>query len=341
MLPAVALFVQPRSEPLRFAAHRLLTGIALMSAGSQAAAACGGLLSSSAAAPLPAACRAVAKRSQPHSLTPQGPTHAEPTHHTMNGNDPSERYERGREQFSTMFRAWLAISGISYSQIRALGAWAVGANWISTSQLTKMRNDRSYSPHFKFLDALAQCNEAIRVWREEGPEAARARYGPIKRPLAADLLDGCVWLADPEDRTRPLDFLDLCAIFVGKKAAPVISAPPIAADRAAAVSDAIGRRLDSWLAGRGGLRAGFQELLTHYDVADQGRIDRLRDVVIGAAVFDAEELEEELPALIWLFSEIEGRQLNRRELLAWLETSDQSGVQPETPARRQRTRQPK
>ena len=261
----------------------------------------------------------------------------------MNGRtdrtDPVERYNRGREAFSAMFRAWLAVSGLSYNQIRALGLWAVGANWISPSQLTKMRNDRSYSPHFQFLDALAQCNAAIRVWREEGPEAARAIYGPLQRPLTASLLDGCIWLPDPADPTRPLGFLDFCSIFTGLRPAPQIATPPIAADRAAQISDQIGRRLDAWLARRGGLRAAFPELLKLYDVADRDRIDRLRDVIIGLSTYTADELEEELPSLIWLFSEIEGRQFNRRELLAALEASGHHDAPPEKPARRQRTRQ--
>lgn len=263
----------------------------------------------------------------------------------MNRIDPNERYERGREAFAAMIRSWLATSGISYSKLRALGTWALGASWISTSQLTKTKNDRSYSPHFKYLDALAACNAAIMCWREDGPEAARRIYGPLRRPLTADLLDGCVWLADPDDPGRPLDFLDLCAIFTGRKAAPALAAPPIAADHAARLSDAIGRRLDAWLARRGGLRAGFQELLTHYDVADRDRIDRLRDVIVGSVVLSVDELEEELPSLIWLFSEIEHRQLNRRELLELLDltaSTDATGLQgapPEKPARQPRTPQ--
>jgi hypothetical protein len=259
----------------------------------------------------------------------------------MSGNDPNERHERGRQAFSAMLRSWLVTSGISYSKARAMGSWAMGVSWISSSQLTKMRNDRSYSPAYKFMDAIAAVNQAIRVWREEGPEAARARYGPLTRPLTADLLDGCTWLADPADPSRALDFYDLVGIFVGLKEPPSPLVQPIAADRAATLSDAIGRRLDAWLATRGGLRAGFQELLAHYDVADRERVDRLRDVVIGAAAFDADELEEELPALIWLFSAIEGREFNRRELLDFLQPSSAASGHRETaprkPAAPQRT----
>lgn len=270
----------------------------------------------------------------PIALSEQGRNHG-PTH-TMSTPTLNDRYDRGREAFGAMLRAWLASSGLSYSQLQALGKWATGGmSWISTSQLTKMRNDRSYSPAYRFIEALAASNEAIRVWREEGPQAARSRYGPLQRPLTAGLMDACIWLPDPASPQRSLGFLDLIAIFVGLQPAPQIAQPAIVEAQASVLSDAIGRRLDQWLAARGGVRAGFQELLTLYDVADLDRIARLRDVVIGVATFSPEQLEEELPALCWLFSAIEQRELNRRELLALLTASpapsDHRQAAPQTP----------
>ena len=240
-----------------------------------------------------------------------------------------------------MFRAWMALWGLSYSQLRLLGAWAThGLNWICPSQLTKLNNNRAYSPSLHVFDALGHCNEAIWSWHVMGAAVTRQRYGPLPRPLTAAILDECSWIPSTADPDKPMGVLDLVGVFIGLQEIPPMLRPGIADEDAAGLSDAIGRRLDSWLAARGGVRAGFRELLALYDVADAERIERLRDVVIGAATYTSEQLEAELPALCWLFGAIEQQELNRQGLLTLLaspDATDHPPARPQTPRRSRST----
>jgi len=91
----------------------------------------------------------------------------------------SRRHVQGRQHLSAVVNFWLAKANLSHEQLGSIADWAMSEKgWLSSPQISHLRNGSVVKPSHKNLDALGGANEAIWRWQQRGPEECMRRYGP-------------------------------------------------------------------------------------------------------------------------------------------------------------------
>lgn len=212
---------------------------------------------------------------------------------------------------------WVRRCGFTHTMVTALAAWVCGdSTWLQGSQLSHLRNNRMRTPQFKLFEGISGVNEAIATWRLQGKTACLKEWGPLPSQAPAEYaLDNATYLWHPEKGEEcPLVFHDFCDLFAGRLRLTYVDDSCVSPGQSKVISDRIGEELDRWLAERGGMRAGMQELLEMYPVRDHSRISKLQQVILGADSYTSAELDEELFALTELFGQMWGEPLDSKAL---------------------------
>lgn len=215
---------------------------------------------------------------------------------------------KGRVHLASLLNWWMAQSSWSHNGMGAIADWATGERkWLSSPQLSHIRNANVKQVGFQNLLALGAVNQAVHCWKEQGERDAVRRYGPFSRHgVTEDLMHGSIWLKHP-DHGAPLVFHDFCDVFVGLLEIPYVSEVVISPHETRALTEEIAHLLDRLTAQTGlGLRAGMAEILRHYPISDPDRVARLEAVILGRHIYTQAECEEELFALSQLVADMRG-----------------------------------
>lgn len=237
--------------------------------------------------------------------------------------ESTERHDQGRLHFAAVMNFWVSRSNLSHSQVAAIAAWGAGEDsLLHTSQVSKLRNAVMATPFLKLFEGLEGMNSAVWTWQLQGPDAAREQFGPLPRVVAPAEMDGAIWLADPRSPARPLGFCGLLEVFVGRLTLPYVASLQVSPSEAQVVSDAIGERLDQWLSQQGGTREGFRRLQAALPDSPAPEMARLRQLVIGSAAYQADEIADLMPWLADVLNLTVEQPLTAAEWLAELRGPD-------------------
>jgi hypothetical protein len=226
-----------------------------------------------------------------------------------NGSRPrvsmTRRHTQGRAHFGQCLAWWLQRSDLSYAQTSAVADWATGeTRCLIGSQIAHLRHSTLRNPNFRLIESLSATNQAIADWQTDRSEALQ-QYGPLPSSLSPQLMDGAVWLHDPEVPDQPLSLCQFVELFTGHLTLPYVDA--------IAVSDRDARHLNEELAGlinadiaKLGLgpRDGIEAFMAAYPVKDQSRRQRLKELVLLGHGLEPSELEDELAAIASAISQL-------------------------------------
>lgn len=125
---------------------------------------------------------------------------------------------------------WLRQSSISYSQFVAIVSWGVGEEGLfDKTVLCRIMNDNlPKGCSIKTLMALGAANEAIFMWKTEGPGKTIQTFGFYDDwGVDESSLKSAIWLPHPHSLGKhhyppgkPMSFTDLCQIQVGSLTIP-------------------------------------------------------------------------------------------------------------------------
>jgi hypothetical protein len=243
--------------------------------------------------------------------------------------DPgTARLVAGREQFSRAIRALLRENGWTHATMAAVTAWAnpEGRNWLSTSQISYYRTQHNKILGPKPCDALGQLNMALAMLAGDDCDAARAMETLGKPPgsLRRQVMERPWFLRHPVTG-HPMDAGDLFMVWIGRLVLTLEGEE--AAIDAAAFSADVSRVCRAWLTLQGAPDAdGLARLVEHYPPKAAARVQQLQDVVMGAAEWTAQQVQDELEDLAHLIGAItSGERLSARRLLEFLSSSRAAG----------------
>lgn len=213
----------------------------------------------------------------------------------------SRRHIQGRQQLSAALNFWLARSNLSHDQIGAIADWAMSEKgWLSSPQLSHLRNGAVMKPSHKNLDALGGANEAIWLWQRRGPEVCMRRYGPYSAyRIQEDWLNHAIWLHHPEHTEEALNYADFCDLQAGYLPLPYLNEVNLSPSEAKALSQALADLFDRLaqerMADGQSMRSALDVVLAAYPAtATKDRWEHLRGVITGTADYSKPELEKEL-----------------------------------------------
>ena len=230
--------------------------------------------------------------------------------HTPSMRPATERHERGIAQVPALVNYWLGRSGLSHDRMATIAAWGMGEPGIlDPSWLSRARNSRNaQGASWKNTDALAAANEAIWLWKTQGPEAARAKLGPQSSwGIDEKWLDAAEWLPVPGQPDQPLRFPELASVFVGHLQLPYLATALLTPGEARQASERLAALLNAVAVERGwSPREAKAEVEDAYPTTDAARQRRLQAVILGDEQLSREELESELHALAELLRVLRG-----------------------------------
>lgn len=213
----------------------------------------------------------------------------------------SRRHVAGRQHLSAALNFWLARSGLSHEQLGAIADWAMSEKgWLSSPQISHLRNGSVGKPSHKNLDAIGGANEAIWLWQRRGPEVCLRRYGPHSAyRIQPEWLDGACWLHHPEHTDEALNYADFCDLQAGYLTLPYLGeinlSPSEAKLLSQALADLFDRLAQERLTDGQTMRQALEAVLSVYPAsAGVDRRNHLRDVILGTADYSKAELEKEL-----------------------------------------------
>jgi hypothetical protein len=213
----------------------------------------------------------------------------------------SRRHLQGRQHLSAVLNFWLARAGLSHEQLGSIADWAMSEKgWLSSPQISHLRNGSVVKPSHKNLDALGGANEAIWLWQLRGPEVCLRRYGPHSAYRIQEAwLTNAIWLHHPEHTDEALNFADFCDLVAGYLTLPYLGDVNLSPSEAKALSQALADLFDRLAQERLGegqsMRQALDGVLAAYpSAATRDRRDHLRDVILGSADYNKAELESEL-----------------------------------------------
>jgi hypothetical protein len=237
---------------------------------------------------------------------------------------PSRRHARGRSHIASVLNWWLARSDLSHNQMERICDWSMGESGLLTNpQISLLRNSKIAKPSYRNLEGLGAVNHAIWLWQTKGQQEAQQAYGPYStHSIDPRWLDGAVWLAHPDEPTTPLEFADWCELFVGLLELPYIETITVSPTEAKDLSAKLGDLLNMEISNSGlGFRQSLEKLLSHYPTHDRGRIDRLRNCILGEFDYNGAQLEAEawdLASMIGQYRGLGERAFSPQDLYATL-----------------------
>lgn len=213
----------------------------------------------------------------------------------------SRRHLQGRQHLSAVLNYWLARSGLSHEQLGSIADWAMSEKgWLSSPQLSHLRNGSVVKPSHRNLDALGGANEALWLWQRRGPEVCMRRYGPHSAYRIQDeWLTDAIWLHHPDHQDEALNYADFCDLQAGYLVLPYLGEVNLSPSEAKALSQALADLFDSLTQERmtegRSMREALDAVLSAYpSSASRDRRDHLRGVILGTADYTKAELEKEL-----------------------------------------------
>ena len=213
----------------------------------------------------------------------------------------SRRHVQGRQHLSAVVNFWLAKANLSHEQLGSIADWAMSEKgWLSSPQISHLRNGSVVKPSHKNLDALGGANEAIWRWQQRGPEECMRRYGPHSAYRIQEAwLSNAVWLHHPEQTDKALNFADFCDLTACYLVLPYLGEVNLSPSEARSLSQALADLFDRLAQEQMGegqtMRQALDAVLSAYpSSATRDRRDHLRDVILGTADYSKAELEKEL-----------------------------------------------
>lgn len=213
----------------------------------------------------------------------------------------SRRHLMGRQHLSAALNHWLARSGLSHEQLGSIADWAMSEKgWLSSPQISHLRNGSVGKPSHKNLDAIGGANEAIWLWQKRGPEVCLRRYGPHSAyRIQPDWLDNAIWLHHPEHTDEALCYADFCDLQAGYLTLPYLGevnlSPSEARSLSQALADLFDRLAQERLTEGQTMRQALETVIAAYPAsASPDRRKHLRDVILGISDYSRPELEQEL-----------------------------------------------
>jgi hypothetical protein len=213
----------------------------------------------------------------------------------------SRRHLMGRQHLSAVLNFWLGRAGLSHEQLGSIADWAMSEKgWLSSPQLSHLRNGSVVKPSHKNLDSLGGANEAIWLWQRRGPEVCMRRYGPHSAYRIQDeWLSDAIWLHHPDHQDEALNYADFCDLQAGYLVLPYLGEVNLSPSEAKALSQALAELFDRLAQERmtegQTMRQALDTVLAGYpSSASRDRREHLRDVILGTADYSRPELEKEL-----------------------------------------------
>jgi len=232
----------------------------------------------------------------PPQLPPTVPDTLPPGHQLA-----SRRHVQGRQHLSATLNWWLARSNLSHDQVGAIADWAMSEKgWLSSPQLSHLRNGAVIKPSHKNLDALGGVNEAIWLWQRRGAQVCLRRYGPHSAyRIQEEWLNDAKWLHHPEHTDEPLNYADFCELQAGYLTLPYLNevnlSPSEAKTLSQALADLFDRLAQERMVDGQSMRVALDAVLAAFPAtATKDRREHLRDVILGTADYSKAELEKEL-----------------------------------------------
>jgi hypothetical protein len=213
----------------------------------------------------------------------------------------SRRHLIGRQHLSAVLNFWMARAGLSHEQLGSFADWAMSEKgWLSSPQLSHLRNGSVVKPSHRNLDALGGANEAIWLWQRRGEQVCHRRYGPHSSYRIEDqTLNNAIWLHHPVHTDEPLRYADFCDLQAGYLSLPYLGEVNLSPSEARSLSQALADLFDRLAQERIGegqsMRQALDSVLAAYpSSASPDRRDHLRSVILGTADYTKAELEKEL-----------------------------------------------
>jgi hypothetical protein len=221
----------------------------------------------------------------------------------------TERSEKGVQTLAALMNYWLATS--SHDKLAAILRWGYGEpTGLDGGSLSRIRNAKqNRGAGIKHLDAMAEANRAIWMWKRD-PAAAIRAFGPHSSfDVKAEWLDEICWLPAPEpNEDQPLDLGDLAMLLMSRLELPYLGGQLLSPAKLNKMTERFAQLLEDESSDRGwGPREATQRFAAAYPSTDPTRQRRLKDLLMGGDI-SATELELELAAFAEMLRSI--RQLD-------------------------------
>jgi hypothetical protein len=219
----------------------------------------------------------------------------------------AERTDKGVQSLAALMNYWLATS--SHDKLAAILRWGYGEpTGLDGGSLSRIRNAKQgRGAGIKHLDAIAEANRAIWMWKQD-PAAAIRAFGPHSSfGVKAEWLDEICWLPAPEpNEDQPLDLGDLAMLLVGRLELPYLGAQLLSPFKLSRMTERFAQLLEDEASDRGwGPRETIQRFQAAYPSTDPGRQNRLKELLMGGDI-QGTELELELAAFAEMLRSIRG-----------------------------------
>ena len=219
----------------------------------------------------------------------------------------TERADRGVQALASLMNYWLATT--SHDKLAAILRWGYGEpTGLDGGSLSRIRNAKqNRGAGIKHLDAIAEANRAIWMWKQD-PEAAIRAFGPHSSwDVKAEWLDEICWLPAPEpNEDQPLDLGDLAMLLMSRLELPYLVVQLLSPAKLGRMTDRFTQLLEAESSERSwGPREAVQKFLAAYPGTDSGRQRKLKDLLMGGEI-SASDLELEMAAFAEMLRSIRG-----------------------------------
>jgi len=219
----------------------------------------------------------------------------------------TERSEKGVQTLASLMNYWLATT--SHDKLAAILRWGYGEpTGLDGGSLSRIRNAKqNRGAGIKHLDAMAESNRAIWLWKRDPDSAIRA-FGPHSSfDVKAEWLDEICWLPAPEpNEDQPLDLGDLAMLLTSRLELPYLGGQLLSPAKLSQMTERFAQLLEHEASERSwGPREATQQFLAAYPSTDPGRQRKLKDLLMGGEI-STRELELELAAFAEMLRSIRG-----------------------------------
>jgi hypothetical protein len=219
----------------------------------------------------------------------------------------TERSEKGVQALASLMNYWLATT--SHDKLAAILRWGYGEpTGLDGGSLSRIRNAKqNRGAGIRHLDAMAEANRAIWMWKQD-PAAAIRAFGPHSSfGVKAEWLDEICWLPAPEpNEDQPLDLGDLAMLLMSRLELPYLGGQLLSPSKLSQMTERFAQLLEDESSDRSwGPREATQRFLAAYPGTDPGRQRKLKDLLMGGDI-SGTELELELAAFAEMLRIIRG-----------------------------------
>jgi hypothetical protein len=239
------------------------------------------------------------------------------------------RFVKGREKLAGVLRLLLEENRLSHAEMVELYRWSCPdtKTWLSTSQLSSLRNAKLPKPGPQLFDCLGEINLRLaQLAGDDSPEVkALEDPGPLPTNLKR-LRDAPPFFIQNQLTRLAMDAGDLFRLYIGRldyEDARLDRDALVKSDQEAGrISHDLATFVQQWQVEQGVLLMDVKgKVLASYGVADPKRQDRLWSVLLGESRYTGKELAEETDALRFLVGRLaRGSALTHREFDRWCRT---------------------